>query len=361
MLLAILAVSCLVLTACHSCEFGEGAVIIHATCAENGLMVRVCECGESKTEIIPAGHNYTSVVTNPTCLGQQGFTTHTCVKCGDSYVDTYVEAYNETAHNFQQSDACEYCGQSIVDVAEDSFDMSATADDNVMGYIVCRRDGQYDVYIKGTGAMKNYTGDPIYNDRIFGTGGYKPVNVYIREGVTSIGTCAFDGCESLISVVIPGSVITIGEGAFYNCTSLESVTIGEGVTSIGTCAFYFCTSLTSIDIPNSVTSISDHAFGYCRSLTSIDISDSLTTIDEYAFNDCTSLTSIVIPESVNSIGEGAFHNCRGLTSVTFEDPNGWYVSRSLTATSGTGLTLTNTSTNATYFTLTYVDYWWYKK
>ena len=37
------------------------------------------------------GHNYNSVVTAPTCT-TGGYTTHTCSKCPDSYVDTYVEA-----------------------------------------------------------------------------------------------------------------------------------------------------------------------------------------------------------------------------------------------------------------------------
>lgn len=37
------------------------------------------------------GHNYQSVVTNPTCT-EQGYTTHTCSRCGDSYIDSYVDA-----------------------------------------------------------------------------------------------------------------------------------------------------------------------------------------------------------------------------------------------------------------------------
>ena len=35
-------------------------------------------------------HNYKNVVTAPTCM-EKGYTTHTCA-CGDSYVDTYVDA-----------------------------------------------------------------------------------------------------------------------------------------------------------------------------------------------------------------------------------------------------------------------------
>lgn len=37
------------------------------------------------------GHDYAAVVTDPTCT-EQGYTTHTCTRCGDSYVDTYTNA-----------------------------------------------------------------------------------------------------------------------------------------------------------------------------------------------------------------------------------------------------------------------------
>ena len=36
-------------------------------------------------------HNYQDAVTAPNCT-EQGYTTHTCSRCGDSYVDSYVEA-----------------------------------------------------------------------------------------------------------------------------------------------------------------------------------------------------------------------------------------------------------------------------
>jgi len=41
-------------------------------------------------DIEPHTHSYASTVTAPTCT-EQGYTTHTC-ECGDSYVDTYVDA-----------------------------------------------------------------------------------------------------------------------------------------------------------------------------------------------------------------------------------------------------------------------------
>ena len=40
-------------------------------------------------------HKYVSKVTEPTCTAQ-GYTTHTCSRCGDSYVDSYVDAKGHT-------------------------------------------------------------------------------------------------------------------------------------------------------------------------------------------------------------------------------------------------------------------------
>ena len=60
----------------------------------NGSKHKECTvCGITlETAVIPAlFHTYEEVVTAPTCT-EQGYTTHTCTKCGDSYVDSYVEA-----------------------------------------------------------------------------------------------------------------------------------------------------------------------------------------------------------------------------------------------------------------------------
>ena len=51
-------------------------------------------CGEvlvAQTVVDALGHDYDAVVTDPT-FEDQGYTTHTCSKCGDSYKDSYVDA-----------------------------------------------------------------------------------------------------------------------------------------------------------------------------------------------------------------------------------------------------------------------------
>ena len=66
---------------------------VEPTCTESGYVKETCDlCGDSHiTEVLnPTGHTYETVVTAPTCT-EQGYTTHTC-HCGESYVDTYVDA-----------------------------------------------------------------------------------------------------------------------------------------------------------------------------------------------------------------------------------------------------------------------------
>ena len=43
------------------------------------------------------GHDYQTVVTAPTC-DAMGYTTHTCTRCGNSYVDSYTQAADPQLH-----------------------------------------------------------------------------------------------------------------------------------------------------------------------------------------------------------------------------------------------------------------------
>ncbi len=87
--------------------------------------------------------------------------------------------------------------------------------------------------------------------------------------VTAIGNTAFQNCNSLVSVVIPGSVETIGEYAFGYCKNLREVKMRDGVVTIGMSAFENCTRLTEVTIPESVTMIDYYAFFCCNNLLTV--------------------------------------------------------------------------------------------
>ncbi len=231
--------------------------------------------------------------------------------------------------------------------------------------------------ISGTGAMNNYTSSSVpgwYSSRS------SIKSVIIEEGVTSIGSYAFNGCSSLISITLPNSVTSIGEKAFNNCSSFKAVhitdmdawcsisfgtsdsnplyyaknlylngelvtdlVIPDDVTSIGSYAFYNCSSIERIAIPDSVISIGEDAFSntaYYKDSNNWEddalyisnhlikikptisgefiIREGTKYISGYAFFDCSSLESITIPDSVTSIGSYAFYGCASLTSVTYK-------------------------------------------
>ena len=77
----------------HSYE----VVVTAPTCVAQGYTTHSCSCGDSYvTDTTPiASHNYSHSVTAPDCTNK-GYTTHTCGGCGDSYVDTYIDALGHT-------------------------------------------------------------------------------------------------------------------------------------------------------------------------------------------------------------------------------------------------------------------------
>ena len=97
----------------------------------------------------------------------------------------------------------------------------------------------------------------------------KLTSITIPENITSIGRCAFSGCDGLTSITIPDSVTSIGSSAFENCSGLTSIVIPDSVTSIDHWTFQYCTGLTSATIGNGVKSISRYAFWDCASLKDI--------------------------------------------------------------------------------------------
>lgn len=158
--------------------------------------------------------------------------------------------------------------------------------------------------------------NPLYHAHNLYLNGKLVTSLTLPSGMTSIGSCVFEGCTSLTSVVIPSGVKTIGSYAFDGCSGLTSVTMPDGMKSIGYSAFSGCSGLKSVPIPSSVTSIGYYAFQRCRGLTSVTIPSGVTSIGTCTFYGCTNLTSVSIPNGVKNIGYMAFWECKSLTQIT---------------------------------------------
>lgn len=202
--------------------------------------------------------------------------------------------------------------------------------------------------------------------------------VYIADGVTGIGSHAFNGMDTLEKVVFQDAskltyvgsyafsgdnkaqftdegnsnaggddptrildlshVEKMGENAFYNCDGIKGVELSGSITAVETKegggtqeinnkipnhAFESCNALTSITVPEGITTIGTAAFAGCTQADSITLPDSLVTIGDRAFM-CSidganrSLTSLTIPENVKNIGASAFYGYKALATVTVE-------------------------------------------
>jgi uncharacterized repeat protein (TIGR03803 family) len=127
-------------------------------------------------------------------------------------------------------------------------------------------------------------------------------NITIGCGVNSIGSDAFESCAELLTITVntTNSAYSSVDGVLFNKSQTTviqcpggkagSYTIPNGITNVGSYAFDSCRSLTSVTIPDSVISIGDSAFEDCSGLTSVTIPSSVTRIGGAAFAYCTGLT-----------------------------------------------------------------------
>ena len=69
----------------------------------------------------------------------------------------------------------------------------------------------------------------IENGHLISLDTTEPKRLFIPDGVTSIGTRAAYGRDTLLSVHIPPDTKTIGSQSFAECLNLEDVTFKDGI------------------------------------------------------------------------------------------------------------------------------------
>lgn len=194
--------------------------------------------------------------------------------------------------------------------------------------------------ISGNGAIKNS-----------GFKSYTIKEVVIEEGITEIGSNAFQVCTQIQKITLPETLTAIGERAFQGCSGLKEITIPKNCETIGIYVFYNCSGLEEISVadgnpafdsrqdckalidsesntllqggknsvvPDGVTEIGEYAFAY-TGITEITIPDSVIKIGENAFATCELLKSVVLPANITSIGDNTFRLCSSLETVNLPE------------------------------------------
>lgn len=160
----------------------------------------------------------------------------------------------------------------------------------------------------------------------------KHIIKYISSNNTDISDNAFEGCDSITSIIISNEITRIGEDAFKDCTNLVSIIISESVSDIAVKSssgvFNNCNSLISIIVNNNnstydsrsncnaiIEKNSNALIAGCKNTV---IPNTVTEIRSYAFAYCNGLLSITIPESVTNIQSVAFYFCESMREICLE-------------------------------------------
>ncbi|EAX93602.1 cell surface protein, putative [Trichomonas vaginalis G3] len=175
------------------------------------------------------------------------------------------------------------------------------------------------------------------------------ITLTLNNGVTDIGTYAFDECTSLTDFIIPSSLASIQSFAFQSCERLKTLIMGADCTlsKVNGGCFYGCYNLKSVKLPQNDQryrfengALTNHAqtklilflpysgvknfivplemvtIGSCAFMGSPTLlrvffnGNNINTIDYQAFKDCKNSNFVFFSSSsISQIGTNAFDGC----------------------------------------------------
>ena len=154
--------------------------------------------------------------------------------------------------------------------------------------------------------------------------------VTIEDGVTVIGSNAFNRSTKVGKIIIPSSVTEIRYAAFSNMTQITKhtrtvtdeenvITIPDTVTTLGNSLFSGCSNLETYEVPKAMIDakkINDYTYQGTKISSLEYIPEEIETIGQYAFSNCSNITEISLPSNIKTISYAAFRNCTAVTKVT---------------------------------------------
>ena len=297
------------------------------TCSESGKRVKKCTAcnNEIEVETVPAtGHSFVNGVCN------------SCGETFDFKYTIANNSVIITGYNGTDTDIVipsEIDGLPVTSISRDVF----YNNDNITSVTISNgvESIGYEAFYDCDNLVSVTIPDSVTNmdNRAFATCD-SLTTVTIGTGLVKMGDYddAFRGCYSLTAINVDESnpVYTSVDGVLFNKGMTELIlypsgkefteyTIPDGVTMIGSDAFQSCNNLTSVTISDSVTTIGPQNFFNCNKITSVIIPDSVSIINAYTFYNCENLTSITLSNNITFIGEAAFSHCNNLAAVICTD------------------------------------------
>lgn len=145
--------------------------------------------------------------------------------------------------------------------------------------------------------------------------------VVISEGITDIGSYAFQYMQNLTEVYISSTVNDIGTHIFYDSKKIEAIEVSENNNAY--CSkdgvlfnkeqsklvlYPIGKKQITYTVPEGVKIIGAYAFSSAENLESVILPDSIEQISTKAFSDCINLSDIKLGDNVASISANAFDN-----------------------------------------------------
>jgi len=168
--------------------------------------------------------------------------------------------------------------------------------------------GKSDFEVSSYGELQRYHGNEEH--------------VVIPDGVRTVKKGAFSGNDHIRTVDL-NEASCLEPTAFEGCGELEAVIVHDYLQDIGTRAFAGCHSLMSVgcahdeEWPDTLF-LGDEAFAECTSLESVDLYDVSFWLEvaDRCFRGCAALTSVVLGEALARLGDDVFGGCTTLERIS---------------------------------------------
>lgn len=320
------------------------------TCTEIGWNAyEVCKregCGYTTYAEIAAHHTPVTDDAVPATCTDAGLTEGShCDACGEVF--EAQETVPATGHTVNGENMCSACGADLATAGVRYTLNEDGASYTVSGVETAVKQAEV-VYV-----AHEYEGKPVTAIEKLGVL-TAAKEIYIPEGVKTIGYQAFINCNKLRKLSLPSSLESLEADALQNMIRRDGLsTVKDGLCYIGNAENPYVvllgakeytnnlcvpeagtkiihsdafdpanygmsgnnTNLIAVNLPDTVVEIGEEAFWNCISLSSVSLGSGLKTIRANAFYGCTSIGELVVPDSVERI-ETAFYGNKNLTKLT---------------------------------------------